>query len=158
MRLVTTFLFILSNSAVLYGVDEPVVGGAGPPGQGKGKPVSQETMEKIYKQVKTPYKYGILIKGQGGKKVDCPSVFRYESRWYMMYLIFDGDGYETAIAESNDLLHWKTLGKILTFKDEKVWDANQVGGTSPCRTIRGAALTSLTSTMVNTGCRILAAP
>jgi predicted GH43/DUF377 family glycosyl hydrolase len=128
MRLVTTFLFILSNLAVLYGVDEPVVGGAGPPGQGKGKAVSQETMEKIYEQVKTPYKYGILIKGQGGKKVDCPSVFRHESRWYMMYLIFDGDGYETAIAESNDLLHWRTLGKILEFKNEKVWDANQVGG------------------------------
>ena len=45
----------------------------------------------------------------------------------MVYIIFDGSGYETALAESRDLLAWRKLGKILTFR-EKTWDANQVGG------------------------------
>jgi len=125
---ITMFLLMFCTAAALFGTENCLVGGAGSPGDGERKAVSQETMQAIYEKVKTPHKYGILVKGEGGRKVDCPSVFRQESNWYMMYLIFDGDGYETAIAESNDLLHWKTLGKILTFKNENVWDANQVGG------------------------------
>jgi predicted GH43/DUF377 family glycosyl hydrolase len=126
-RLAVTVV-VLSLAFMAFAAEAPSVGSTTVAAQGGGKTVSQETMEKIYEEVKTPYKYGILIKGEGGRKVDCPSVFRHEGRWYMMYLIFDGDGYETALAESNDLLHWKTLGKILMFKNEKVWDANQVGG------------------------------
>jgi predicted GH43/DUF377 family glycosyl hydrolase len=92
------------------------------------KAVSDEVMRKIYEEVKTPYKYGIIVRGEEGKKVDCPSVFRHEDKWYMVYLIFDGYGYETAIAESGDLLNWKTLGKILEFKKDQTWDRNQVAG------------------------------
>ncbi|MHC4167278.1 MAG: glycoside hydrolase family protein [Planctomycetota bacterium] len=89
--------------------------------------VSPETMQRIYEEVKTPYKYGIILKGEEGRKVDCPSVFRWNDRWYMMYIIFDGTGYETAIAESNDLLNFKPLGKILSFR-EGTWDARQAAG------------------------------
>ena len=32
-------------------------------------------MAGIYEQVKTPYKFGVVLKEEG-KKVDCPSVFR----------------------------------------------------------------------------------
>ena len=85
-------------------------------------------MNTIYEEVKTPYKYGVLIKGEPGKKVDCPSVFRHGDKWYMIYIIFDGNGYETAIAQSNNLLNWKTLGKTLTFGREPTWDCNQVAG------------------------------
>lgn len=92
-----------------------------------GKKVSRATMQKIYEAVKTPYKYGIILKGEEGKKVDCPSVFRYEDTWYMMYVIFDGSGYETAIAESQELLEWKPLGKIMRFR-EGTWDARQAAG------------------------------
>jgi predicted GH43/DUF377 family glycosyl hydrolase len=46
----------------------------------------------------------------------------------MLYVIFDGRGYETAIAESQDLLSWKPLGKILTYKKDKTWDCKQIGG------------------------------
>jgi len=119
---------VLSFALMAFAAEAPSVGSTTVSVQGAGKTVSQETMEKIYDQVKTPYKYGILIKGEGGKKVDCPSVFRHGEKWYMMYLVFAGDGYETALADSNDLLSWKTLGKILGFRNEKVWDANQVGG------------------------------
>jgi predicted GH43/DUF377 family glycosyl hydrolase len=53
---------------------------------------------------------------------ESPSVFRHGDAWYMMYIIFDGSGYETAIAESRDLLSWKPLGKVLRFRDG-TWDA-----------------------------------
>jgi predicted GH43/DUF377 family glycosyl hydrolase len=92
------------------------------------KAVSKETMTKIYEQIKTPYKYGIILKGKPGEKVDCPSVFRHGKKWYMVYIIFDGSGYETAIAESTDLINWKKSGKILKFKKEQTWDRNQVAG------------------------------
>ena len=92
-----------------------------------GRKVNRETMQQIYEQIKTPYKYGIILKGEEGKKVDCPSVFRHGGMWYMMYIIFDGNGYETAIAESHDLLKWKLLGRILRFR-EGTWDARQAAG------------------------------
>ena len=92
-----------------------------------GNKVNRETMQKIYEEIKTPYKYGIILKGDEGKKVDCPGVFHYGDTWYMMYIIFDGSGYETAIAESQDLLKWKPLGKIMRFR-EGTWDARQAAG------------------------------
>jgi len=89
--------------------------------------VNRETMQKIYDQIKTPYKYGVILKGEGGKKIDCPSVFRSGQMWYMMYILFDGSGYETAIAQSPDLLKWKPLGRILRFR-RGTWDARQAAG------------------------------
>ena len=83
-------------------------------------------MAGIYEQVKTPYKLGVVLKEEG-KKVDCPSVFRYGNKWYMTYIIFDGTGYESAIAESVDLVHWKKLGKILQFSQGR-WDDLQKAG------------------------------
>ena len=83
-------------------------------------------MAEIYEQVKTPYKYGVVLKEEG-KKLDCPSVFRYGNKWYMTYIVFDGTGYESALAESVDLFHWKKLGKILQFS-EGSWDDLQKAG------------------------------
>ncbi len=91
------------------------------------RPVPQSVMQGIYDEVKTPFKYGIVLKPEAGQKVDCPSVFRHGDKWYMLYIIFDGAGYETALAESDDLLAWKPLGKILSFRSG-TWDAQQVGG------------------------------
>lgn len=45
----------------------------------------------------------------------------------MTYIVFDGQGYETWLAESSDLLHWESKGKILSFT-ENTWDANQKAG------------------------------
>lgn len=92
-----------------------------------GKVVSSEVMKDIYEKIKTPFKYGVVLKAEGKKMVDSPSVFRHGDKWYMMYTIFDGRGYETAIAESEDLLNWKTLGTILRFTKD-TWDANQAAG------------------------------
>jgi predicted GH43/DUF377 family glycosyl hydrolase len=92
-----------------------------------GRVVDADTMKSIYDQVKTPYKYGVILKGEKGQRVDCPSVFRHNDKWYMMYIVFDGIGYETEIAESDDLLNWEKLGKILTHKPGQ-WDGLQTAG------------------------------
>ena len=92
-----------------------------------GKKVSRETMQEIYEEIRTPYKYGVILKGEEGQRVDCPSVFRHGDLWYMMYTIFDGSGYETAIAQSHDLLRWKPLGRIMRFR-KGTWDARQAAG------------------------------
>ena len=96
--------------------------------------VSQTEMADIYNQIKTPYKYGLVIApGDANHKIDCPTVFRHQGKWYMTYLVYDGSdwsngrGYETWIAYSEDLLSWNTLGRILSFRDG-FWDTNQRGG------------------------------
>jgi len=94
------------------------------------KAVPDTVMQKIYEQVKTPYKYGlVVVPDDNSKKIDCPQVFRKGSIWYMLYVVFDGRGYETWMSESKDLLHWKTKGRMLSFsKDTTLWDANQKAG------------------------------
>src|ERR1044072_5082008 len=92
--------------------------------------VSQNIMQSIYEEVKTPYKYGlVLVPESDSKKVDCPTVFRKNDKWYMTYLVFDGRGYQTWLAQSDDLLNWNTKGKLLSFSsDTTLWDAYQKAG------------------------------
>lgn len=92
--------------------------------------VPDQTMQSIYNEIKTPYKYGlVVVPGDDSKKVDCPSVFREGNIWYMTYIVFDGRGYETWIARSEDLLNWKPQGRLLSFSaDTTTWDANQKAG------------------------------
>lgn len=91
--------------------------------------VPEQKMREIYEEVKTPYKYGLVIApDDNSKKVDCPSVFRQGKGWYMTYLVFNGRGYETWLAGSKDLLHWKTMGRIMSFSDTTQWDSNQKAG------------------------------
>lgn len=92
--------------------------------------VPAATMQKIYEEIKTPYKYGLVVVPEDdSKKIDCPSVFRQGKNWYMTYLVFDGRGYETWLAQSSDLLHWETKGRMLSFSsDTTLWDANQKAG------------------------------
>ena len=106
------------------------------PAKKGGAAVSPETMRKIYDQVKTPFKYGIVLREEG-KKVDCPSVFRHNDKWHMLYIVFDGHGYETHIAESDDLLNWKKQGVVLPASKDtansktvnpKLWDGVQKAG------------------------------
>jgi len=97
------------------------------PAGGKRLYVPPEVMDEIYDKIKTPFKYGIVLKGEGGKKIDCPGVFRHGDKWYMMYACMNDVGYETHLAESHDLLHWKKLGKILSFRKDG-WDMWQADG------------------------------
>jgi len=94
-----------------------------------GKPVSEKAMQSVYQEVKTPFKYGlVMVPPSNDKKMDCPSIFRKNGKWYMVYILFDGRGYETWLAESGDLLHWDTKGRLMAFSDSAAWDANQKAG------------------------------
>src|SRR5690606_35487515 len=91
--------------------------------------VPPAAMEEIYQEIKTPHKYGLVkVPVDDSEKMDCPSIFRAGEKWYMTYLVFDGRGYETLLAESTDLLHWNDLGKLLSFSDSNQWDGNQKAG------------------------------
>ncbi|MCR4853707.1 MAG: beta-galactosidase [Prevotella sp.] len=104
--------------------------------------VSNDVMQRIYDEVKTPYKYGLVVAPTDNyHKFDCPTVFREGDKWLMTYVCYDGKegtdgrGYETWLAESDDLLHWKTLGKVLNLPTatdgeaaQQLWDQNQRGG------------------------------
>jgi len=99
-----------------------------------GQQISQEEMQRIYHEVRTPYKYGMVVAPTDNyHKIDCPTVFRVGDKWLMTYVVYngkdgtDGRGYETWLAESDDLLHWTTKGRILSYKDDG-WDMNQRGG------------------------------
>lgn len=93
-------------------------------------PIARERMQAIYDEVKTPFKYGIVIEPPPGKKVDCPNVFRQGDKWLMVYVQLENDpqGYTTQLAESADLLHWKPLGTILPRGASNAWDAANAGG------------------------------
>jgi alpha-L-fucosidase 2 len=91
--------------------------------------VADTIMNRIYNEIKTPHKYGLILIPEKAKMMDCPAVFRKDNSWYMTYIVFDGKGYETWLAKSDNLLQWKTLGKILSFSsDTTEWDALQKAG------------------------------
>ncbi len=88
--------------------------------------VSAEKMAEVYEEVKTPFKYGlVMVPDSSNHKFDCPTIFRYDNRWVMTYIVFDGRGYETHLAYSNDLIHWDEQGAIMQFSDSTDWDVNQ---------------------------------
>jgi predicted GH43/DUF377 family glycosyl hydrolase len=68
---------------------------------------------------RTPHKYHeLLLRGTGNpgdfdsKSVDDPIVYRAQDRFYMLYIGFDGNGYQTGLAESIDLLHWRRVALV----------------------------------------------
>lgn len=96
--------------------------------------ISKNVMQKIYDEVKTPYKYGMVVAPKDNyHQIDCPMVYREGGKWYMTYVVYngkngtDGRGYETWLATSDDLLQWKILGCLLCYAD-KGWDMNQRAG------------------------------
>lgn len=94
-------------------------------------PVPRSVMREVYEEVKTPYKYGMVVPPpQPNTYTDSASVFFYEDTWYMIYIIYyetGRQGYETLLASSPDLLNWTPLGKILPFRDG-YWDSYQAAG------------------------------
>jgi hypothetical protein len=92
------------------------------------RPVPDDVMQRIYDEVKTPFKYGIVLRPPENASIDCPNVFRFDGKWYMVYVgITEKIGYETFLAGSDDLLAWKPLGTILPFVDGG-WDRWQAAG------------------------------
>ncbi len=92
--------------------------------------VPPDHMQAIYNEVKTPYKYGVVLEPPKGKLLDCPNVFRHGDKWYMVYVQFEpkpAQGYNTQLAVSDDLLHWKPLGTTLERGSQGAWDQANAG-------------------------------
>lgn len=91
--------------------------------------------ERIQKYL-TPFKYSEpVLTGSGRegafdeKSVDIPFVFWHNGQFYMLYTGFDGIGYQSALAVSDDLLHWKHKGVILKRNlSSDRWD--RIGGSA----------------------------
>lgn len=86
-------------------------------------------------QYKTDIKYGKEVLGPSGipgaydeKAVDCPFVFYHNNQYYMMHVGFDGKGYQTGLAVSRDLLHWKKEAVIFRRGEQDGWDKGGAAG------------------------------
>ena len=92
--------------------------------------VSDAEMQLVFDAVQTPYKYGVVLRSPDTDgAVDCPSIFRHNNIWYMLYAGTTGKiGYETFLARSSDLFHWEPMGKALPFTHTNTWDAWQADG------------------------------
>ena len=55
---------------------------------------------------------------------DVPTVFQLpgDSRWYMTFIGFDGRGYQSFVAESDDLLHWTNMRLAMGFGKKGEFD------------------------------------
>jgi hypothetical protein len=68
---------------------------------------------------RTPYKYGKLVLSASSdpqafdcKAVDDPFVFYDQGAFQMLYIGFDGIGYQTGLARSTDLVHWERVACV----------------------------------------------
>jgi predicted GH43/DUF377 family glycosyl hydrolase len=84
----------------------------------------------------TPYKYGKPVLAGTGVEgrfdrnaVDCPTPFMHQGRYYMLFVGFDGTGYQTGLAVSDDLVHWEKQGVILRRGANRDWDKVGMAGT-----------------------------
>ncbi len=78
-----------------------------------GVPLCHGASEDRVAPYRTPYKYPKLILGRSedkaafdAKSVDDPIVFSVNGSFHMLYIGFDGTGYQTGLASSSDLVHW----------------------------------------------------
>ena len=77
----------------------------------------------------TPHKLGRPVltgSGVAGQfdclAVDCPTVFSHNGRFYMLFIGFDGIGYQTGLAVSDDLLHWEKQCVLFRRDSNADWD------------------------------------
>ena len=85
-------------------------------------------LESIYEEVRTPVKAGMALAPEPGEMLDSPVVFRHGNRWFMMFIRFDGKGYETHLAKSSDLRSWTRLGCVFRRGEKGAWDSAQADG------------------------------
>ena len=84
------------------------------------------------RRFETPYHYPRpVLHGSGKpgsfdeKAVDIPFVFWHLGKYYMVYSGFDGIGYQSALAVSEDLVNWEYQGLILKRQTGSGrWDEN----------------------------------
>ena len=93
--------------------------------------VSQEKMQEIYEMIKTTGEK-IPVMRLECDMTDSPSVFKKDGKWYLYYISISKDvtksGYETHIAESEDLINWKQVGTVFRRNEHGRWDSKQCAG------------------------------
>jgi len=89
---------------------------------------------------RTPYKYGQLILEASGvpgafdsDSVDTPIPFSVDDKFYMLYIGFDGTGYQSGLATSDNLLHWRKLGVVMPRDPNARYTATNIAVTSVLR-------------------------
>ena len=81
--------------------------------------MENDKFTELSTKVMTPHKYGKLVLSASKRdndwecEVDCPFVFAYEGKYGMTYVGFDGIGYQTGLAFSDDLIHWRKKGVVI---------------------------------------------
>lgn len=92
-----------------------VVFGAAALGRG-----AEDSDAKLLVRVRTPQKHPELVLAPSYEPgaydalaIDCPFAFFHEGRYHLVHIGFDGIGYRTGLATSDDLIHWKKEGLIL---------------------------------------------
>lgn len=87
---------------------------------------------KLYE---TPHKLGREVLEASGiqgcydaKAVDSPFVFWHNGRYHMMHVGFDGIGYQTGLAVSDDLLHWEKECVLFPRGQQDGWDRGGIAG------------------------------
>ncbi|WP_409342532.1 hypothetical protein [Paenibacillus sp. MBLB4367] len=95
-----------------------------------------EIKKSLVEKYATPYKLGRPVLAGSGMEgafdsiaVDVPFVFYHRNRFYMTYVGFDGIGYQTALATSENLTDWSPQGVILGRKEGDSWDRIGAAGT-----------------------------
>ena len=89
----------------------------------------------LFAQLQTPYRRAEpVLTGSGDPQaydyhcVDCPCVFYHDGHWWLLHVGFDGVGYRSAYAFSDDLLHWEKQGVNFAWGPEGAWDAVSAAG------------------------------
>lgn len=86
--------------------------------------VTQADLNKVYNELQTPYKYGMVVTSTGDEgtvDVDCQGVFRYGNKWYMTYVSYDSSadiGYRTHLASSDNLTDWTYEGCVFEHSED----------------------------------------
>jgi predicted GH43/DUF377 family glycosyl hydrolase len=77
-------------------------------------------MMNMLKLIQTPNKHDKLVVAPSCKSgtfdsqaVDCPFPFFHDGQYWMTYVGWDGTGYQTGLASSDDLRNWKKEGLLL---------------------------------------------
>jgi predicted GH43/DUF377 family glycosyl hydrolase len=81
--------------------------------------LAQSFSEQQIAPFRTPHRYGKLVLSASAepgafdsKSVDDPFVFYHDGMFQMLYIGFDGMGYQTGLATSPDLVNWKRVACV----------------------------------------------
>jgi len=91
-------------------------------------------IQGLVNELLTPFKLGIPVLEPTGKEgdfdkdlVDCPFIFWHNNKFYMTYVGFDGNGYRSGLASSNNLINWKREKLILDWGENGKFDCFGAG-------------------------------